>query len=558
MENYGFTVNMDGNATIKAAELANLLGKLGDKGDEAGKKIHQTNSGLMSSFGGLKNLVLGFATGYGLKSLASYVIQVGVETEQTRASFDVMLGSAEKGKAMFESLKTFADITPFDNKTAYDAGRLLLNYGIAANQIIPSLKMLGDASGGVTERFDRMVYAYGQIMTAGKLQGQDLRQLIDAGFNPLQEISAKTGKSMTELKKQMESGGISAQMVTDAFKSATSEGGRFFGMMETQSQTVGGLWSTLMGGMQTAAYGLFQQASPLLKGLIQNAIDISDSLKDAFTPLESDLLTENMMQMNAMFAALKDGNIAYDQKAKLISQINAITKDYNVTSLTEKATEGEKLAIQQQANQALLDKIKLKGQEEALEKYYKELAKANKEVTEYQIEKQRQLISNKGDTKEFGYTWHLEAYSKAMVRKEKAEKELNQALSASGISGISSNSLTLQQQEAKLRLQAKSEQWTSGMLANKIEELQSGGGVTGMKAVPTISETMKADAMKTTAAAHGGTFGEAKIINLNFNQPLMAINAQNIEGKDMERNANYVISLIARELNNINFGSGLQ
>ena len=78
--------------------------------------------------------------------------------------------------------------------------------------------MLGDASAGNRERFQRMSYAFSQINSAGILQGQDLRQLIDAGFNPLQIMAEKTGKSMLQLKKEMSDGAISADMVTEAFK----------------------------------------------------------------------------------------------------------------------------------------------------------------------------------------------------------------------------------------------------------------------------------------------------------------------------------------------------
>ena len=85
-------------------------------------------------------------------------------------------------------------------------------------------------------------------MTAsGRLMGQDLLQMINAGFNPLSEISRKTGKSIGVLKEEMEKGKISAEMVTQAFYSATQAGGQFHGMTEKMGQTAAGKWSTLLG-----------------------------------------------------------------------------------------------------------------------------------------------------------------------------------------------------------------------------------------------------------------------------------------------------------------------
>lgn len=90
---------------------------------------------------------------------------------------------------------------------------------------------------GNADRFQHLALAFAQVSAAGKLTGQDLLQMVNAGFNPLQEISKKTGKSISELKDDMADGAISVKMVEDAMKGATSEGGRFFGGMEKASKT---------------------------------------------------------------------------------------------------------------------------------------------------------------------------------------------------------------------------------------------------------------------------------------------------------------------------------
>ena len=102
-----------------------------------------------------------------------------------------------------------------------------LAFGTSAEDLLPTLQMLGDVSQGNKERFDSLTLAFAQVGSAGKLSGQDLLQFVNAGFNPLNEISKMTGESMAELKERMSAGGVSAEEVAEAFKHATSEGGQF-------------------------------------------------------------------------------------------------------------------------------------------------------------------------------------------------------------------------------------------------------------------------------------------------------------------------------------------
>jgi tape measure domain-containing protein len=176
---------------------------------------------------------------------AAGILRMASNLEQTTTSFEVLTGSADKALGVVKDLQSFAARTPLRFDGVSDAAKLLMNFGIETERIIPSLQMIGDVSGGNAQRFGSMALAFAQMSSAGRLMGQDLLQMINAGFNPLQEMAARTGRSMASLKKDMEAGAISADMVIEAFASATSEGGRFYGMMDKQSKTLGGLFSTL-------------------------------------------------------------------------------------------------------------------------------------------------------------------------------------------------------------------------------------------------------------------------------------------------------------------------
>lgn len=180
------------------------------------------------------------------------MFELAASAEDNQVAFEVMLGSAEKAKAMLAEMKTFADATPFTPDQIREAGKTLLQFGVDAGNIMPTIKMLGDISAGDAQKFQSLALVMGQISANGRLQGQDLLQLVNAGFNPLQVISKQTGESMASLREKMEKGGISAQMVADAFKAASSEGGQFHGMMERRSKTFTGLMSTLKGDVESA------------------------------------------------------------------------------------------------------------------------------------------------------------------------------------------------------------------------------------------------------------------------------------------------------------------
>ena len=121
---------------------------------------------------------------------------------------------------------------------------------------------------GNNEKMQSLTLAFGQVRANGRLMGQEVLQMVNAGFNPLQEISRTTGRSMIELKKAMEDGAISASMVEDALKSATSEGGRFYEMNERLKNSAAGQWSKMKSDVELLATEIGTNLMPAAKDLI--------------------------------------------------------------------------------------------------------------------------------------------------------------------------------------------------------------------------------------------------------------------------------------------------
>ena len=229
------------------------------------------------SFGNkVGTIIKGVALGYTGKTLVDYFIGSNADMEQYLTSFEVMLGSAEKAQALLSDLKTMAAVTPFETSDLANASKTLLAFGENAKDLQGDLQMLGDISQGNGEKFKSLALVFGQIKSAGRLMGQDLLQLVNVGFNPLQVIAAQTGKSMADLKKDMENGKISFEMVAEAMKSATSEGGLFYKSMEKQSQTMTGMLSTLKDNLAEFGREAGDKAFEQVKGSLQSLLDMID------------------------------------------------------------------------------------------------------------------------------------------------------------------------------------------------------------------------------------------------------------------------------------------
>lgn len=191
-------------------------------------------------------------------------IKLATEIEDTSVAFEVLTGNVNDAKVLFEQVRRFAAASPVTFSNAAEATRTLMSFGVEVQRIQPILRMLSDVTGGNNERFKMLSLAFAQMSAAGRLMGQDLLQMINAGFNPLQQISKMTGESLVDLKKRMEDGAISSEEVTRAFEAATAEGGMFNGMTERLAQTMGGRLNIALSDLEKAGASLGQAIGPLI------------------------------------------------------------------------------------------------------------------------------------------------------------------------------------------------------------------------------------------------------------------------------------------------------
>lgn len=251
-----------------------------DKARKLNETLKQTTTHTESLFGSLMKFNILSNVGNLVVDTAKDFIKFGAEMESSNVAFEVLLGSASKAKDLLGEMKTFADKTPFEFGDLTQAGKTMLGFQIPLEKIMPLLKSLGDVSMGNAEKFQRMTLAYSQAFGKGKLQGEELRQMVEAGFNPLKEISKNSGKSIPQLQEMMHKGQISIKMMEDAFISATKEGGAYFGMMDRLSQTFSGKLSTLKDKFHTLGLELFNYFKPTLMAIIDGFSKLIDFVKE--------------------------------------------------------------------------------------------------------------------------------------------------------------------------------------------------------------------------------------------------------------------------------------
>ncbi len=300
----GFSIGIDDSQLQSDAEkVAQQFDNIGMRATQAGQKIDSAFNGVSTEAlqqetkaaedkihdlgnatksetekmdASLKKIAAGIGAYFSIQQLTQFeskVISIRSEMESLQTSFKTLAGE-QIGGELFEQIKEYELRTPMIMQDLASGAQTMLAFNIPAQDVMEHLKAIGDISMGDSEKFKSLTLAFSQMSATGKLMGQDLLQMINAGFNPLQVISEQTGKSIGQLKEEMEKGAISTKMVQDAFHAAASEGGQFNGMLEAQSKTLKGAISNLEGAWQY----MLNDIGEAQEGFIVGSIDMAQKI----------------------------------------------------------------------------------------------------------------------------------------------------------------------------------------------------------------------------------------------------------------------------------------
>ena len=332
------------NAKADVIKTTKEIDNLGKESDGSAKQVDDLSKKMGDADGASKNLNDGFTVLKGtMANLASQAISKVVDgfkelvggavdyqksMEYYTTSFTVMTGSADKAS---ETVKKLADIgatTPFDMPQLADATSLLMNFGFSADDAVDSMMMLGDISQGNADKLNTIARAYGKMNSAQKVTLENINMMIDAGFNPLQEISEKTGESMQSLYDRISKGKMSVDEITESMVRSTSEGGKYFQSMDAQSQTLDGRLSTLS---DTVNSKLGEALQPILQKTADEWIpNITSAIDNMNIDSVVSVIDDIVSGVGNLFGFIMDNG---DTIISLVAGIGTAMLTWNVASM---------------------------------------------------------------------------------------------------------------------------------------------------------------------------------------------------------------------------------
>lgn len=298
-------------------------------------KISETNGGigsLIGKFSSAKAAVGGFMGAFAVSALVDFgreAIDAQSKVEQLEISFRTLLGSQEKASALIAEIKSYGTVTPYDTEGLAQAARLMLSYGMSSSKIMPTLQMLGDIAMGDKDKLQSLTLAFSQMSASGRVCKEDLNQMVDAGFNPLQIISEKTGKSIGELTDEVSKGAISVQDIEQAFIDATSEGGKFHNMVNNMSDSIAGKTAQMTDNWENFKASIGGLLKPAYLGAIQTTTSAIDAMTKAIERLRAsagDVTVGDVDYRNSTQNAIKYATDKGNKGGKTQKQKEAIRK----------------------------------------------------------------------------------------------------------------------------------------------------------------------------------------------------------------------------------------
>lgn len=215
--------------------------------------------------------------GLGFEQLASSIFNTRSQFQQLEISFTTMLGSADKSKQLMDELIQTAAHTPFDMSSITSGAKQLLAYGTEAKDVNKTLVQLGDISAGLSVSLNDLVYLYGTTVAQGRMFTRDLRQFMDRGIPLAEELGKILHQNTTEVQESVSKGKVTSDIFKEAIANMTQAGGRFGGLMEQQSKTLEGQWSTIGDSIQQMfneigkkSEGVFSSGLSIISAMVEN------------------------------------------------------------------------------------------------------------------------------------------------------------------------------------------------------------------------------------------------------------------------------------------------
>jgi tape measure domain-containing protein len=383
---------------------------------------------------------LPMAVGAGIKKAFDLTANLQVAEK----SFEVMTNSSGAAKRLIGDMRALDRASLLNFQSITKAGQTMMGFGVETSDVMPIMTSLSDISMGNSERMEKLSLAMGQVRASGKLAGTELLQLINAGFNPLQEIARTTGKSMPELLQAMHDKKISWEQVKDAVQSATAEGGRFFNMTKELEKTAAGSMAKFVSDLQIIGMDIGERIVPGLTKMMEIFNGIPGSPGGSFF---SWLAGQSFDGLGYLAAGMKDiasGDMSFggvgkameeaqyrelERIEKLKDGLAQSSSDMFLKSIKSEL-EKQKMTMEQYAdvfssNSGMQEKLKFQFQEifglekgyRAFQMFAEQMKQLDSDAKERQAKEQLQIVSD-NDKKAFDRLGELQKEKAKLLEKE--------------------------------------------------------------------------------------------------------------------------------------------
>ena len=254
--------------------LSRNTDKLKGRLDKANRSFHSVGRGAKTASAGVNTLVASLRpllTALALIGTARFIFVKTAELQTQRVALVQLTGSVEKTNKIIKELQAFGNVTPFTSSELITQAKRLKAFGFETENLVEMVKRLSDVAGATGADLSGISTAFGQIFAKGKLQREEELQLLERGVDITSELKRITGTSGEEFESMMRKGQISSELVLQALKNLTNEGGVFFGGATKQSQTLNGQISTLVDNVETLARTIGDALEPSLMAVLKLA-----------------------------------------------------------------------------------------------------------------------------------------------------------------------------------------------------------------------------------------------------------------------------------------------
>lgn len=258
-----------------------------------------------------------------LAGLGKSSIDSASNIESLHAQIATLAQSSETADRVIQEMYDFGVSSPYELNGLAETVRLLMNYGITADEAIRMTKMLGNVAMGDAGALQGIALAYAQMSASGKIMLQDVNQMVSNGFSPLLEISKKTGVSIGELRDTIKDGSVTFEDITEAIETATSEGGRYYGAMDRMANTFQGLWNNFHESLEM---GFKKPIGDILIPYAERAMDAVGNVLNSFSTLDTGT-QRAIVGLGAMTAAFPPLLIAIGGYGQAVAGIGLVTNN---------------------------------------------------------------------------------------------------------------------------------------------------------------------------------------------------------------------------------------